>query len=309
MPTTRPTLPDRHRRRQQRRPPPAADVEHPLADLQGGRLHQAGAERGEEGDDGVVGGGRPPEDGGHLVGVERSESGLLPTSEADGLAMPRSAQGTVTRSTVRWARTVKPPRAASGAVRAGSCRRGPRRGRGRSTGPGRCPGSRPTRVKRSKTVASWSAGSRGRSRRRRSRTARRPPWSRPRATVPPAGVWRTALDSRLARTWPMRVGSTSISGRPSATVDSSRDPLAGGERGVALHRVGHQRRRVGPLGVQGQPAGVGQGQGVEVVDQAARAPGSPPAASRGDGRRGGGCRRSGPRCRSGGRPGACAARG
>ena len=39
---------------------------------------------------------------------------------------------------------------------------------------------------------------------------------------------------------------------------------------MALDRVGHQRRGMGALVVQGQAAGVGQGQGVEVVDQAAQ---------------------------------------
>ncbi len=46
------------------------------------------------------------------------------------------------------------------------------------------------------------------------------------------------------------------------------DPLALGQRGVALHRVSHQRRGAGPLVVQGQPAGVGQGEGVEIVHKA-----------------------------------------
>ena len=133
-------------------------------------------------------------------------------------------------------------------------------------------------------------------------------WSRPPPTVPPSGVWRTALDRRLARTWRMRVGSTSISGRPSATVDSSRTPLRRRSR-----RGPPPRPPPGPTGGSARGAGSAgrrrPGPGCGGRRPAGPAAGSPPAASPGGGRRGGGCRRAGPRSRSGGRPAACAARG
>ncbi len=46
------------------------------------------------------------------------------------------------------------------------------------------------------------------------------------ATDPPRGVWRTALDSRFASTSPIRTGSTSSSGTPSAARHSSVTPAA-----------------------------------------------------------------------------------
>ena len=93
---------------------------------------------------------------------------------------------------------------------------------------------------------------------------------RPADGDPPArGVCRRALATRFERTSRIRTGSMSRIGRSSADADREGHARRRRARPERVQDLADQDIRIGRLGVEGERARLGEGDGAEVLDQTA----------------------------------------
>ena len=98
-----------------------------------------------------------------------------------------------------------------------------------------------------------------------------PAWVTRRDTLPPAGVWRSALLRRLRKTWARRSASPSTGGASASVDSSSRTPevsATGVNCAAAARQVVHVKGQL----LQAELACIGEREIVQIVDKAGEKP-------------------------------------